>query len=425
LADVASVVLNNHTAARRAAPVTTLPGYGTPKTAQSAGYWEIDETSKMFHWLIEAKKPATPPQSTPLLVWLQGGPGVSSLTGAMVENGPYKVDTSDNSKLVDNPFSWHSEAHLMYIDQPVGTGFSFTNRYRSSMEEVGQDLLKGILQFYEEHPEMRLNPLFISGESYAGKYLPQWAFEIIKHNEKAENRGSQIPLAGVAIGDGWTEPLRITQTYAERAYQIGLVDEVQHSHLDTLTANCTTLVTSAKSKEEWERAGSVCDNVETALCEMAGNVNQYDIREYGDYNFSLPYLATKMLMKSLHAAHAFQSTAGQVQEALANDEMKSVTHLLPTILNHTRVLAYNGLYDMDCNLVSTEQTYLSVPWKGQQAFASSSRKPLLVDGKVAFYVRSADSLTQAVGIGGGHLFPMDQPKNALAMIMRWMRGPLE
>jgi len=89
------------------------------------------------------------------------------------------------------------------------------------------------------------------------------------------------------------------------------------------------------------------------------------------------------------------------------------------------VLVYNGMYDMDCNLISTEQTYLKVPWRGQREFASSSRKAMLVDGKVAFYVRSAETFTQAVGIGGGHLFSMNQPENALAMITRWMHGALE
>ena len=115
-----------------------------------------------------------PPQydaeNAPLVLWLQGGPGGSSLFGLFVEHGPYYVD--ENRSLNIRPTSWNIPYNVLYIDQPAGTGFSFTDKeegFATNQEDVARDLYEALQQFYKLFPHLNKNELYVTGESYAGK----------------------------------------------------------------------------------------------------------------------------------------------------------------------------------------------------------------------------------------------------------------
>ena len=104
-------------------------------------------------------------------MWLQGGPGGSSLFGLFLENGPFSVDSK--AKLVPRNTSWIEEANLLYFDQPVGTGFSNCkdpSAMCADQECVARDLFEAMQQFYTMFPELLKRDLFITGESYAGTF---------------------------------------------------------------------------------------------------------------------------------------------------------------------------------------------------------------------------------------------------------------
>jgi vitellogenic carboxypeptidase-like protein len=99
----------------------------------------------------------TQPETAPLLLWLQGGPGGSSLYGLFVEHGPFSV-TSD-LKLVKRPTAWTLSHNVIYIDNPVGTGFSFTSGgYAENETAVAEDLFDCIIQLYTLFPEFQASP---------------------------------------------------------------------------------------------------------------------------------------------------------------------------------------------------------------------------------------------------------------------------
>ena len=106
-----------------------------------AGYTQVSELGHLFYWFAEARNPSADADDTPVLVWLNGGPGASSLTGLLVENGPYSITA--NGTLVPNQLSWNERFHMLYVDNPVGTGYSYcennvTSCYATNQSQVSE-----------------------------------------------------------------------------------------------------------------------------------------------------------------------------------------------------------------------------------------------------------------------------------------------
>merc|ERR1711971_492313 len=132
----------------------------------------------MFYWFAEAD-PGSTPGETPILLWLNGGPGASSLTGLLLENiGPITIGL--DGKLSRNPHSWTRAYNVIAFDNPVGAGYSYTKPggYVTSEEAMRREYYAGLKGFLALHPEYRTNPIWVCGESYGGKYVPNVAYEI-------------------------------------------------------------------------------------------------------------------------------------------------------------------------------------------------------------------------------------------------------
>lgn len=195
-------------AAPSADEVTSLPIYGKPPTAQYSGYLNASaaEPGTMLHyWWASAEVPE--PEKAPVLLWLNGGPGSSSVLGMLQEEGPLIIDKDGN--LMDNPWSWTKLVNLFVLESPAGVGYS----YCAAMETGGachnddfstakaayaalQDL------FTTKFPELRSNPFYITGESYAGVYCPTLAEQIVDGNAAGN---PNINLVGMAVGDPCTD----------------------------------------------------------------------------------------------------------------------------------------------------------------------------------------------------------------------------
>ncbi|KAG8556327.1 hypothetical protein GDO81_018029 [Engystomops pustulosus] len=118
--------------------------------------------------------------------------------GLFVEHGPYVV--TKNLTLVHREFSWTNTYSVLYIDNPVGTGFSFTRDDRGyvvNQDDVGRDLYSALTQFFQIFPEYQKNEFYATGESYAGKYVPAIGYYIHTHNPTAKVK---INFKGIAIG---------------------------------------------------------------------------------------------------------------------------------------------------------------------------------------------------------------------------------
>jgi carboxypeptidase C (cathepsin A) len=189
-------------AATTAAPdlVTSLPTLvGGLLETNYAGLIQVSAAGHLFYWFSEARAPLAQPAAlaqTPVVVWLNGGPGSSSLTGLLTENGPYAI-VAGNSSLVPNALSWNARYHTLYVDQPVGTGFSYcegneTSCYCRNQTQVSAQLVALLEAFFTAHPEYSACPLYITGESYAGKYISYVGAFIV------QNAGAHQMVRGAA-----------------------------------------------------------------------------------------------------------------------------------------------------------------------------------------------------------------------------------
>jgi hypothetical protein len=112
----AVALLSSLMAASSPTPVVNLPGLPPIDFAMYSGYVDIGPRGKMFYWFVQSQSKT--PESDPVLLWTNGGPGCSGLIGFMTENGPFRP--TEHGNLTLNPHSWNHLANMVYIEQPVG-----------------------------------------------------------------------------------------------------------------------------------------------------------------------------------------------------------------------------------------------------------------------------------------------------------------
>ncbi|KAL6545325.1 hypothetical protein OROGR_009199 [Orobanche gracilis] len=180
--------------------ITSLPGQ--PQNVgfdQYSGYITVNQTAgrALFYWLAEA------PINRPLVLWLNGGPGCSSIAyGAFEEIGPFRIN-SDGKTLYLNPYSWNKLANMLFLESPAGVGFSYSNT-SSDLHTVGdkrtaRDAYAFLVGWFERFPQYKHRDFYIAGESYAGHYVPQLS-QIIYQGNKGIQR-PVINLKGFLVGN--------------------------------------------------------------------------------------------------------------------------------------------------------------------------------------------------------------------------------
>ena len=210
--------------------VEHLPDFGPPPTAQFSGYLDgtagCDTASngdfcKVHYWLALAEED---PLDKPVVLWLNGGPGSSSILGFLQENGPLMMNNVGG--LMENPWSWTKTANLFVIESPVGVGFSYCanqldGKVCKNTDKFTASTARAALQsFFAKFPELASNDFFITGESYAGVYIPTLSKEIL-------DNAPEINLVGIAVGDPCTDNTAQMDSMDSLWYghKYGLVDD--------------------------------------------------------------------------------------------------------------------------------------------------------------------------------------------------------
>ncbi|KAJ8467883.1 hypothetical protein OPV22_030435 [Ensete ventricosum] len=183
--------------------VVGLPGQPQVSFRQYAGYVTVNETHgrALFYWFFEATHDV---EKKPLLLWLNGGPGCSSVGyGAAEELGPFLMHKGV-PELRFNQHSWNKEANLLFLESPVGVGFSYTNT-SSDLLSLGdkitaEDSYAFLVNWLKRFPQFKSHDFYIAGESYAGHYVPQLSEKIFDENKRA-SKETYINFKGFMIGN--------------------------------------------------------------------------------------------------------------------------------------------------------------------------------------------------------------------------------
>lgn len=389
-----------------------------------AGFLTVNKQydSNHYIWYFPAVSKAA---HAPLLLWLQGGPGGSSLFGLFTEIGPI-VATEKGFKVRD--LHWAQNYHLLFVDNPVGTGFSYTSRDDGYCEDelcVARDLYSGLLQFYRLFPNLVHSNFFITGESYAGKYIPALAMKIHEENEA---QGFKINLKGMAMGNAYCDPIN-QMDYGSYLYQLGLLDQPQKE----IFLNLQNQVKEQIRLEHWIEANLLLDKLmygdtsNSSYFKMfTGYQTFYDYRQTHSNETDSVIFANLLkrndIRKQVHVGSLPFHSGEEVMLRLINDLLKSVASQVAKLLSYYKIMLYNGQLDIVVAYPLTEEFVKNLNFSSSQDYKKSSRHVWYVDEEVAGYVKVAGNLTEVLVRNAGHMVPHDQPKVALDMISRFVEG---
>ncbi|AJC53189.1 hypothetical protein [Streptomyces sp. 769] len=416
----------------------------TRKVRSYSGHVHIDSKdfpgtkNHLFYWLFESQtcNPHVPVHDqqelisrTPLLIWLNGGPGASSLLGLFLENGPLSIGDDAAGTVSVNPHTWNQEAHVVYWDQPIGTGYSYSDvgEYVQDERTLGRMFWEGLQEFFAAHPEYAQCPVYVCGESYAGKYVPTIALEIDQQNRRKAG-GRHINLKGVAVGNGWIKPELSLRAMIDYVYTTGFLGISQRDALYAAHADYQ----AALDAGEMAKATKLGNDLVTTTLAYGGNFDLYDVRRWDDLPMGAlrAYLDSKNVKESLHvpADVTWQcaDNEGPVAEWLVNDNMADCSGQYAEILDKGyRTLLYTGNFDTACGYRSTEEVldYL-MRQKGEHAHAEWRNAPRMVwtqaQGNPKGFVRHHRNLTQVSVPGSGHQVPAFQPQICREMLYNWL-----
>lgn len=414
-------------ALRQQHPVNS--GWGPAGVKQASGYVTVDGSYKngshLFYWLFESQNNAT---TDPLLIWLTGGPGCASELAMLFENGPLQLDAFGSPQR--NPYAWNKRANLLYIDNPVGTGFSYADYsrdYVTNEKEVGRQLWSFLQEFMTMFPQYKNLEVSFFCESYGGHYCPAIGHTIVENNK---NRPLHpINLKNLGIGNGWVDPYHQYPGYYQFAKKKGFIGVGEELALEAADVACQGLVATGV----WEAAMVACNLYLSTVMEAISvhqgfQINPYNVNvpcavEPLCYNFTsiTNLLNSPSVQRSLGVKRQWETCNMEVHGYLMGDWMTNLATDLPAVLaNGVRVLVYSGMDDFVCNYVGGMDWAKQLEWPGKAAYNSAPETPWKVNGKVAGFSKTAQVQGQEMIFLGvqnaGHMVPHDQPAAALQMV---------
>lgn len=391
-----------------------------------AGYYRLPHSydARMFYFFFESRNS----KKDPVVIWLTGGPGCSSELAVFYENGPFTI--ANNMSLMWNDYGWDKASNLIYVDQPTGTGFSYSSDgrdLRHNEKGVSNDLYDFLQAFFTEHPDYARNDFYITGESYAGHYIPAFASRVYQGNKAKE--GIHINLKGFAIGNGLTDPAIQYKAYTDYALEMGIIKESDYKRINKIYPACELAIKLCGTSGTISCLASylVCNTIFSSILGVAGKINYYDIRKQCQgnlcYDFSNmeTFLNLKTVRETLGVGDIdFVSCSPTVYQAMLTDWMRNLEVGIPALIEDgVKLLVYAGEYDLICNWLGNSRWVHAMKWSGQQNFTSSPTVPFVVDGAEAGLLKSHGPLSFLKVHDAGHMVPMDQPKASLEMLRRW------
>ncbi|KAF3452946.1 hypothetical protein FNV43_RR03379 [Rhamnella rubrinervis] len=420
--------------------ISALPGQPDVSFSQFSGYVTVNEQHgrALFYWLTEA---TTFPEKKPLVLWLNGGPGCSSVAyGASEEIGPFRINRTGQS-LYLNKYSWNTEANILFLESPAGVGFSYTNT-SSNLKDSGdkrtaQDALVFLLRWVSRFSEYKYRELYIAGESYAGHYVPQLAKKIVDYNKA--NPHPILNIKGFIVGNA------VTDNYYD---SIGTVT-FWWTHAMISDQTYKSIIKHCNFSAE--KSSKLCDDtVNYATNHEFGDIDQYSIytrscvalpnktmhprlkntllrRRVSGYdpcteNYAEKYFNRPDVQKAMHANTTgipYKWTA--CSDVLIKYWRDSENSILPIykdlIAAGLRIWVFSG--DTD-SVVPVTATRFSL---SHLNLTTRTRwYPWYSGSQVGGWTEVYDGLTFATVRGAGHEVPLFQPKRAFILFKSFLAG---
>lgn len=423
--------------------ISSLPNQPKVGFKQYSGYVKVGETSlsrSFFYYFVEAE---VDPASKPVVLWLSGGPGCSSVgQGAFSEHGPFRPTTKG---LVKNPFSWNKVANMIYLDTPIGVGFSYSankSDYAFVNDQItARDNLLFLQGWFSRFPMYQNNDFFITGESYAGHFAPQLA-ELILQTK------TNIRLKGIAMGNPLLEFDTDFSSGAEFLWSHGQISDSTYEMLKnvctfaqikreiragTLTQGCleTNRLLSIEVSGYTDRFDVTADTCQPQQSQQAYVLTKLQAEEKIDVcveDKTITYLNRKEVQKALHTdiklvgVSRWSTCSSVTAYDFQNLENPTISLLGKLVKSGVRVLAYSGDQDSVIPLTGTRSLVAGLA-KELGLNTTESHRAWFKGRQVAGWTHVyGDMLTFATIRGAGHEAPSSQPGRSLVLFKAFLEG---
>ncbi|XP_058751508.1 serine carboxypeptidase-like 45 [Vicia villosa] len=422
--------------------ISSLPQQPKVEFQQYAGYITVDEVQKrsLFYYFVEAE---VEPASKPVVLWLNGGPGCSSVgAGAFVEHGPFKPTQNG---LIKNDYSWNKEANMLYLESPAGVGFSYSANesfYDFVNDEMtAKDNLVFLQQWFTKFQEYKNNDFFITGESYAGHYAPQLAQLILQTKSK-------INLKGIAIGNPLLDFNTDFNSRAEFIWSHGLISD---STYESFTKICN--YSQIRRQHENGALTPICARVNRLVSmEISRYVDSYDVTldiclpsenqqayrlvqlQEGDKidvcleDETITYLNRKEVQEALHAKlvgiiTTWFTCSEVLKYDMRNLEIPTISILGTLVKSGVRVLVFSGDQDSVIPLTGTRSLVNGLA-KNIGLNTTESYRAWFNERQIGGWtqVYGSNILSFATIRGAAHEAPFSQPGRSLVLFKAFLEG---
>ncbi|KAI9278868.1 Alpha/Beta hydrolase protein [Phascolomyces articulosus] len=415
-----------------------------PNVKQFSGYLDsVDNDKHFFFWFFESRNN---PAKDPLVLWLNGGPGCSSLTGLFLELGPCQLNDYGNGT-IHNPYSWNNNASIIFLDQPINVGYSYGSGDISDSESAAQDVYAFLQLFFERFPNYSDLDFHVAGESYAGHYIPAIGTEVTKGNRATSTESSTVPinLKSLMIGNGLTDPYVQYGYYKDMACNStygAVLDPSTCNKMERAYPECQQRIEACYEDpvpKKCVAASSICNNaLLEPFYELSGK-NPYDIRKecavideslcddkLGLLQDYLNRIDVKSAVGSSRYVNSYVNCNLQVNYMfqLTGDWMRPYVNHIPRLLDEDKVkiLIYAGDADFICNWIGNKAWTLELEWSDRDAWRQAEDVEWNEVGEVR---KSPDGRFAFLRVfNAGHMVPQDQPAHSLKFFNGWIHGGL-
>jgi cathepsin A (carboxypeptidase C) len=416
---------------RLQSPLTAIDSVSVPKglcdhVESVSGFFPANDKGdkQYFYWVFNSRNE---PENDPVILWMTGGPGCSSLIALFKENGPCTVNADGKTTSI-NPWSWNQNASIIYIDQPSSVGFSRGPGDETGEWDVAPQAYKFLTSFFAANTHLADNNFYIFGESYGGHFVPAVANYIHTRNKmNGSGSGGKINLKGIGIGNGLTDPVNQYSMFPDFAHDNGynqLVDGFSYTLMKNAIKPCLKFISGCEHGHSSMclLAMEACNIVAMSPIQLRG-LNVYDVRkncEYPPLCYDFSDIASFVNQASVRQALGLKDTDKEWQECnmmvnlmFFTDFMQTYASDVTTLLNDgLRVIIYAGQADYICNWFGNREWIHKLEWNGKAGFNKVVQSDWIVDNKIAGTIQKYKDLTFISIKDAGHMVPMDQPKVA-------------
>ncbi|CAG7816568.1 unnamed protein product [Allacma fusca] len=390
-----------------------------------SGYLTVDKANNanVFFWFFPALEK---PESASVILWANEASGYSCLRAVFLENGPFFLD--EKFRLQERNQSWAKTHSMLYIDVPVGAGFSFTDKeegYAKNKEDEAAELYEALQQFFTLFNEYRKREFFIAGELVAVQHVPQIVDKIESGNEK--NPDLQINLKGVIFGSPLFHADKQTR-FGQYFYDMNLIESDQLATFLEKEEELHDFIKAKRLDEAFLIAVRLTAYPKSLYENYTGLSNPYNIlhsKKPVELERFAKFIDSREIHRYLHVGlHNFSLINWKVHDKFNEETMTSDGKLLAELLNkkNYKFLIYSAQFDTVVIHSQLTDALESLNWYGRDELLDADRKIWRVGKDVAGYVKKAGTLTYIMVRNAGRYLMMDQPVWGLEMLETFTSG---